>query len=144
MTMDEVLDAVFYKNGHDRHYNCSSAFLLVTSKKDNKQYNICIHYNIKNQPYDISEDKLPPEWKNPDARIYYATIAEENGHIRPAEYFGDFVKSTYVSTAYTDWWPNNTNYGTGYVSITDLFKYFTPVWRTRYLVNGEFFSKGSY
>lgn len=144
MTMDEVLDAIFYKNGHDRHYNCSSAFLLVTSKKDNKQYNICIHYNIKNQPYDISEDKLPPEWKNPDARIYYVTIADENGHVRPAEYFGDFVKSTYVNTGYTNWWPHSTNYEPRYVSLTDMLKYFTPVYRTRYLANGEFFSKGSY
>lgn len=144
MTMDEILDAIFYKNGHDYHYNCSSAFLLVTSKKDNKQYNICIHYNIKNQPYDIREDNLPPEWKNPDARIYYVTIADKNGHIRPAEYFGDFVKSTYVNTGYTNWWPHNTNYDPRYAYLTDLLKYFTPVWRTRYLANGEFFSKGSY
>ena len=108
------------------------------------QYNICIHYNIKNQPYDISEDKLPPEWKNPDARIYYMTIVDENGHVRPAEYFGDFVKNTYVNTGYTNWWPHSTNYEPRYVSLTDMLKYFTPVYRTRYLANGEFFSKGSY
>lgn len=144
MTMDEVLDSIFYFNGHNHHYDCNAAELLVESKKNNWRYNIRITYNLKTQKYDMNENELPPEWMNPDAEIYYVTVADENGNRRPAEYFGDFVKSTYVNTAYTDWWPHSTNYEPRYVSLTDLLKYFTPVWRTRYLANGEFFSKGSY
>ena len=144
MTMDEILDAIFYFNGHNHHYDCNAAELLVESKKNNWRYNIRITYNLKTQKYDMNENELPPEWMNPDAEIYYVTVADENGNRRPAEYFGDFVKSTYVNTAYTDWLPYSTNYEPRYVSLTDLLKYFTPVWRTRYLANGEFFSKGSY
>ena len=144
MTMDEILDFIFYKNGHNHHYNCNAAQLLVKGKKDNAMHKVYIHYCISANQYDFDKNNLPPEWMNPDAKIYHVTVFNEKGNSVPVEYFGDFVKNTYVNTAYTDWWPSAKNYEPRYVTLTDLLKYFTPVWRTRYLANGEFFHKGSY
>lgn len=134
MTIDEILTSIF-KNRYGNYYNCNGETMLVMGQNGDK-HRVNIQYKIPNQPCRIEEEKLPSEWKNPDAKIYYVTVVK-NGYNVAVECFGDFVKSTYRHNYFNSYEPYP-------VSLTDLLRYFTPVWRTRYLANGEFFSKGSY
>ena len=140
---NKVLKVIYDENKADR----SDGIMFNTEyvpaenlgvKNDGSITHVCLRYITK-----ADTSTQFPEWKNPDAPIYYVTNGDYD--YTPALNIDDFVADTF-ETLYTNpvysW---QTKKVCGYkerpVTLTELLNHFTPVWHYTYLTNGEFYKK---
>lgn len=119
-------------------YPLHNLLMMFVRRNDGTITHVCLRYITK-----ADTSTQFPEWKNPDAPIYYVTNGDYD--YTPALNIDDFVAGTfetlYTNPVYT--WQTKKVYGYKErpVTLTELLNHFTPVWHYTYLTNGEFYKK---
>lgn len=119
-------------------YPLHNLLRMFVRRNDGTITHVCLRYITK-----ADTSTQFPEWKNPDAPIYYVTNGDYD--YTPALNIDDFVADTF-ETLYTNpvysWQTKKVwGYKERPVTLTELLNHFTPVWHYTYLTNGEFYKK---
>lgn len=111
---------------------------MFVRRNDGTITHVCLRYITK-----ADTSTQFPEWKNPDAPIYYVTNGDYD--YTPALNIDDFVADTfetlYINPVYSWQTKKVWGYKERPVTLTELLNHFTPVWHYTYLTNGEFYKK---
>lgn len=138
--VDEIMGLLFKECAWNPPYRYPSHnFLWIfVRRNDDTITRVCLRYTVE-----ADTSTQYPEWKNPDAPIYYVTSGGYS--YAPVLDIDDFVENTF-ETLYTNpvySWQTKKFYGYKErpVTLTELLNHFTPVWHYIYLTNGEFYKK---